>query len=86
MRRDYCEALIENARLGYPRKTAAVLQAVYNMRLKNPENANECRPSESRAYYWKAIWEACNRKGIFNLVMAESTRSPQGLRASQELK
>jgi len=84
MRRDYCEALIENARLGYPRKTASVLQAVYNMRLKNFENADEWKPSESRAYYWKGIWEACHRKGIANLVMAESARSNRGLRNTQQ--
>ena len=64
MRRDYAEALIENARLGYPRTTADVIKAVFRKRVSTAGNEGEWQPSESRAYEWRKIWEACGRKGI----------------------
>jgi putative transposase len=86
MRRDYAEALIENARLGYPRKAKEVLESVFRHRIAVPENAGEWKPSESRAYVWKDIWEDCGRKGIQNLVLAESVRSPKGFRGGERLQ
>ena len=86
MRRDYAKALIENARLGYPRKAAEVIEAVYRRRIADPANAGEWKPSVSRAYEWKRIWEACGQRGISNLVMAESTRSPRGFRGGDHVK
>ena len=80
MRRDYADALIENARLGYPRTTAETIKSVFRKRVAVAGNEGEWQPSESRAYKWRVIWEACGCKGIINLVMAESVRSPKGTR------
>ena len=86
MRRDYAEALIENARLGYPRTTAEVIKAVFRKRVATAGNEGEWQPCESRAYGWRKIWEACGRKGISNLVMAESVRSPRGIRGGSVIQ
>lgn len=78
MRRDYAEALVENARLGFPRKAREVIEAVFRRRIADPNNAREWKPSETQAYEWKRIWLASGQKGISNLVLAESIRKPKG--------
>ena len=64
IRRDYAEAMMENARLGYPRKVKQVIADVHHKRLKDPENAAEHKPSQAAVYEWKAIGESAElRRG-----------------------
>lgn len=78
MRRDYVQAMIENALLGYPVKVRAVVSEVFQRRIADPENAGEWKPSLAAVYQWKEIWERPDGpKSILRLAFAESERGKQ---------
>lgn len=78
MRRDYVQAMIRNAVLGYPVKVRAAVDEVYRRRIADPGNAGEWKPSLAVVYNWKEIWEHPDGpKGILRLAFAESERGGQ---------
>ena len=89
MREEYVRAFMENRRLGYPRKVAAVQEAVYRKRLADPVNAaaGETMASLAAIYEWVAIEEKPEGpRGIKRFCFAEGASGRRGVQVPASIK